>query len=150
MTNLKNYTSTVPASRSIDKIEKCLVDHGAKQIAKAYDDGIVIGIKFVMAIDGRDTVFSLPAKVENCKQVFISQRVNMISNAGMEKISKQAERTAWRIILDWIEIQMAMIDLAQIEMAEVFLAYVFNPQTNQTFFEMMKEDEFKALPGGAG
>lgn len=148
MKNLKNYTSTVPASRSIMNIEKCLVDHGAKQIARTYEGGVVTGIKFVMDLDGRDVVFSLPAKVDNCKQVFISQRVNEISDAGMKRILEQAERTAWRIIRDWIEIQMAMIDLEQIEMAEVFLAYVFNPQTNQTFFEMMKEDKFKALPGG--
>ncbi len=147
---LKNYTSSVAANISIMKIEKCLINHGAKQIAKDYHDNITVGIKFVMNIEGRDTIFSLPARIDRCKQVFIEQRVNRISNEAMKKITAQAERTAWKIVLDWVEAQMAMIDLAQIEMLEVFLPYVYVAESDQTFFEVLKEKKFKALLPAAG
>lgn len=142
---LKNYTSTVPASRSITSIEKCLVSHGAKHIAKTYTDGATSGIKFVMEVGGKDTIFSLPAKIKNCQNILEENTTSRTRPETMAKIPAQAERTAWKIVLDWIKIQMAMIDLAQIEMLEVFLPYAYNAQTDQTFFEQIKQNDYKAL-----
>jgi len=131
-------------------IEKCLITHGATDIAKTYEDGKTKGIKFAMLVNGKSMVFSLPARIENCERVLEGMTTSRTRSETLAKIPAQAERTAWKIVLDWIEAQMAMVDLAQIEMAEVFLAYVFNPETNQTYFEMIKEGGFKKLlPGGS-
>lgn len=49
---LKNYTSSVSASRSISQIEAKLAAKGATHIIKEYDDGRVVSIAFTLMIDG--------------------------------------------------------------------------------------------------
>ena len=66
----------------------------------------------------------------------------------IKKIPAQAERTAWKILSDWVEAQMAMIELAQVEFTEVFMPYLYNHQKQETYFEMIKARGFKALPAG--
>jgi hypothetical protein len=42
---------------------------------------------------------------------------------------------AWRIIKDWTEAQLALVQAGVAELAEVFLPYATHPQTGQTFYE---------------
>lgn len=145
---LKNYTSSVPASRSQAFIERKLVQHGARAIQKTYGpDGRVDAMCFSIPIEGRDVFFRLPARVSNCEEVL---RANLSSRARPETVKNipdQAERTAWKIVSDWVEAQMAMIELAQIEVMEVFMSYIFDGE--QTYFEALKKKGYKGLlPGG--
>jgi len=51
--NLKNYTTEVPASRSIEAIEKLLVYFGSTNIMKVYGPaGKVSAISFIVEMDG--------------------------------------------------------------------------------------------------
>lgn len=147
---LKNYTSSVSAARSISYIELNLAKNGARQILKEYDSSKrVSGISFNIPIDGKDMFFKLPAKVAECEKVL---KANLSSRARPEthkKIVQQAERTAWKILSDWVEAQMAMIELAQVEVMEIFLPYVYDPIRKQTYFERIKDNGYKALlPAG--
>jgi len=63
----------------------------------------------------------------------------------LARIKEQAERTAWKIVADWVDAQMAMIELSQVELMEVFLPYLFNRQTRQTYFESIKARGFQNL-----
>ena len=60
---------------------------------------------------------------------------------------EQAERVAWRILKDWVEAQMALIDIEMARFEEVFLPYI---QTNngQTVYARLEEKQF--LLGGEG
>lgn len=147
---LQNYTSSISAARSISYIESKLAQNGARQILKEYDDsGRVMGISFNIPIDGHDMFFKLPAKVAECEKVL---RENLSSRARPEthkKIGPQAERTAWKILSDWVEAQMTMLELSQIEFMQVFLSYVYDPVKKQTYFERIKARGYKALlPAG--
>ncbi|MES2004322.1 MAG: hypothetical protein V4450_07360 [Bacteroidota bacterium] len=144
--NLKNYTSTVPASTSMARIEKALVSGGATDISKKYNEGVCTGITFRMLIANRTPMFfQLPAKIEPCFNV-LWKEVKRPQADTRKKIMEQAERTAWKIIADWVQIQLSMIMLEQAEPLQVFLPYVYNPAKEQTFYEQLKESSFKALP----
>lgn len=148
---LKNYTSTVPASRSVAYIESKLVANGAQKILKQYSPaGSLTGICFTLPVEGNDILFSLPARIENCERVLEARLSSRAQPATRKKVPEQAERTAWKILSDWVEAQMAMIELAQVEPMEVFLPYVYDPIKEQTFFETVKEKKFKMLPGPQG
>ncbi len=129
-------------------IESKLVQHGARAILKTYDDdGRMVGMCFSLKVNSSEVRFKLPSRVANCEKVL---RANLSSKARPETIKKipaQAERTAWKILSDWVEAQMAMIELAQIEVMEVFMPYIFNGK--QTYFELVKERKYKALLPGA-
>jgi hypothetical protein len=139
--NLKNYTSEVPASTSLAKIEKYLVEAGASDISKSYDDKKVCSsIRFRIVVNQVPVFFQLSANIEACYKV-LKQKVKRPTATNYDKIKEQAERTAWKIISDWVEVQLSMIQLEQAKLLQVFLPYVFNPDTNQTFYDWVQENK---------
>jgi hypothetical protein len=143
---LKNYTSSVSAHKSIQFIERQLAAHGATSVMKRYGpEGRIEAIMFVIPIDGKEMVFKVPSRIKACEKVLESMLSPRARPETVKKIPAQAERTAWKINSDWIEAQMAMIDLAQVELIEVFLPYAYDPATQRTFFEQLKERKYKGL-----
>jgi len=121
-----------------------LVKHGAKNILKLYDQQKLTGIAFIISIDGRDIPFRLPARVDRVEQR-LRKSIKRPRSGTMNKISDQATRTAWRLLSDWVEVQISLIELDQAELIEVFLPYMYDPSKEQTFFEKIKKDGFKLL-----
>jgi hypothetical protein len=44
--------------------------------------------------------------------------------------TEQAHRIMWRIILDWIDAQMTMVEVGQRKLVEVFFADILDMKTN--------------------
>lgn len=135
---IKNYTSKVPAVRSISHIEEKLVAHGAQSIVKQYKEGKVAAVSFFLDIDGRLIPFRLPVKTDAVLKILKEE-------IRHPKIEDQAERTAWKIISDWVDIQMALIDLKQAEMAEIFMPYMWSEKLGQSYYRIASERGFGLL-----
>ena len=142
--NLKNYTSEVPAVTSMGKIEIALVQAGATDISKKYENQVCIAVRFRMNINNIPMFFELPARVENCYNVLFAE-VKRPNSDTKERVRKQAERTAWKIVSDWVLIQLSMIMLEQAEPMQVFLPFVWDPVKEETYFERLKAGGYKAL-----
>lgn len=142
--NLKNYTSDVPAYRSMGKIEQSLVAAGATNISKKYDGGVCTAITFRMMVMNMPMFFQLPAKVEACFDVMWKE-VKRPRSDTKQKTREQAEKTAWKIVCDWVDVQLSMIQLEQAEAMEVFLPYAYDPAKDETFFQKLKGNNFKQL-----
>jgi hypothetical protein len=141
---IKNYTSQVAVSRSVTHIQDRLVACGAKSIVTEYKDKTLSSLAFTIQVDGREIPFRLPSRVDRVEKRL--QALTRRPRTGtLEKIQQQAARTAWRILSDWVDIQMSLIELDQAEFMEIFLPYVFDPASNQTFFEKAKGAGFKML-----
>ena len=146
---IKNYTSEVPASRSVSHIEQCLVDVGATGIAKTYQAGRLTGITFQIPQNGISLVFKLPANIEDvAAQLKADVKKPRVGTMG--RLEEQAERTAWKLLLDWVEVQASMILIGRRQAIEVFLPYVYDPARDQTFFERLQESKFKMLEHKGG
>ena len=142
---IKNYTSSVPAIRSISYIEHQLVVHGARDIMKQYGSkGELSELCFTIETNGKRIAFALPARVERVEKILMAQ-VKKPRPDTKKRVKEQAERTAWKIISDWVVIQMSLIELGQAEFLEIFLSYVYDPAKRQTYFERMKENKFRQL-----
>lgn len=143
--NLKNYTSSVPASTSQAKIEKCLVAAGATDVSKKYSqERICIAIHFRLLVNDKPVFFQLPARVQQCFKVLWAE-IKQPQAGTKERVLKQAEMTAWKIISDWVEVQLSMILLEQAEVLQIFLPYVYDSVNEKTFYEHVKEGSFKLL-----
>lgn len=146
---IKNYTSTVSAMKSINKIESILVRNGATDIAKQYDDQRRLScIMFRIVRDGTVFPVKLPARVDAVARV-LSAAVKRPRKETMDRIRDQAEKTAWKIVSDWVEIQFSMIELEQADLLEVFLPYLYNASSGSTFFEVVRDGGFKLLGDGS-
>lgn len=149
MPNLKNYTSEVPAITSMGRIEKALVEAGASDISKKYADGVCSAVTFRIPVNNIPMFFLLPARADACfKILWGSMNAQGQRQANKRKWQEQAERTAWKIIADWVDIQLSMIQLEQAELMQVFLPYAYDPASDQTFYEKLKTSNFKMLTNG--
>ena len=137
---LNNYTSGMPINRIFNGIQKMLVSHGANQISFSYsDNGLAIGIMFVVKTTKGMLPIKLPVKIEKIRAVFEKDGVRI-------KDDMQPYRTGWKNIHDWIKAQMAMLDTEMVKMEEIFLPYMTNNQ-GSTYFEILESRGFM-LPSG--
>ena len=60
---------------------------------------------------------------------------------------EQAKRVAWRILKDWLEAQMAILDAEMVRMEEIFLPYMTD-NNGQTMFQRLQERGFLQLAAG--
>jgi hypothetical protein len=158
---LKNYTSNVPVSDTIYRIEQVLLRCGVTAIAKEYSpvvSGKITALVFTVDFgDGAGRVnIRLPADEKAAVDALFKDYAGNDSisangqtvNSSYKKKSRrdfiqQGERTAWKIMQDWVEVQMSMIQMKQAELREVFLAYVWDGR--RTYFQALKEHGFKGL-----
>lgn len=150
---IKNYTSDKPIDRIFAELQQTLGTHGAKQISFDYgDDGKVHGIHFVIKVKDRFIPIKLPARVEQAQAVLKKQwdEGNISHHRGKKNTYgfEQAYRVAWRNILDWVQAQMALLEIGMAKMEEIFLPYMLDRQ-GVTFFERMEQRQF-LLEGGKG
>ena len=144
---LKNYTSGVPIDRTVSKIEAALVRGGATNIMKDYKDNILDAICFavIMPESGQRIAVRLPANASAVYET-MRKRVKRMRRGTEDKLKEQASRTAWKLMQDWIEVQLSLIEMSQVEFLQVFLPYVWNGKT--TVYNLLKEQGFKLLTEG--
>jgi len=136
-------TTGISVQRTMGEIQQCLAAAGATDILIQYQNGQPIGLKFLLLIGELKAPFVLPARVDLLYAKLHQPRKRRVRNA--EAIDRaQAEKTAWRLILRWLQAQLAMIDTGMVQPVEVFLPYA--DMGGQTLFQRMDETGFKQLP----
>jgi len=146
--NLKNYTSTVPVNLTVARIEQLLAEAGATGINKDYAAGALTALAFrIPTPTGKTLTIRLPA---NTPAVYETMRKAILRpRRGTEdKVRQQAERTAWKLMQDWIQVQISLIQMQQADVLQVFLPYVWNGE--QTFYQVLKTSGFKQLAAPSG
>lgn len=137
---LLNYTTKVDVYTTLAAIQGQLVKHGAKKIMQDYDDeGRIAALSFLVDTPTGPRGIRLPANVDAVHAVLLRQKVKCDR--------EQAQRVAWRIVKDWVEAQMAILESEMVQMDEIFLPYMIN-RTGQTIFEAYRNNQL-ALEGGA-
>lgn len=145
--NIKNYTSSVPVIRSLNHIEDKLIEAGATHIAKSYKDNKPEGIIFQIIQNNIPITFRLPAKIDLVKEHFIKRNgKRRLTTGQIEQIKMQAERTAWKLLSDLVDIRISYVQIQSAEFVEMFLPDAFDGRT--TFYERLKDGGFKQLTNG--
>ncbi len=144
---MKNYTSSVPVERTIMRIESTLVRAGASNIHKDYEDGILQAICFSIDHAGMENKLSVRLPADSVAVYeYMKSKVKRPHGGTMERIREQASRTAWKIIQDWVEVQISLIEMRQAEFLQAFLPYIWNGK--ETFYNRLKDGQFKMLTNG--
>jgi len=150
--NLKNYTTEVPADRSISYIEKLLVEFGALNIMKEYQPlpplpgSYCSSISFIVEMDGYKLPVKLPANVLKVMEWLKKKK----PSASPKNLAEQSLRIAWKQQYEILHLQLGQIEMNQIEKLEVFLSYLYDIDKNKTYYEKIKSGGFKALMPSVG
>lgn len=130
---LLNYTTKVNVFATLGEIQAQLVKHGARKIMQDYDgDGHITALTFSINTPAGTRGVRLPANVDAVHKVLTKQKVKCDR--------EQAERVAWRIVKDWVEAQMAILESEMVQMDEIFLPYMVNDK-GQTFFAAYRSNQ---------
>lgn len=136
-----NYTTSIDSEKTIAEITKILVKSGANKIVADYKDGIPTGVTFCLMVDGRMVGFCLPANYEGV--LMAMKKDNKVPQRACTK--EQALRVSWRIVKDWVEAQMAIVEAKLADVAEVFLPYAITKSGNTLYQEIKSGEGMKLL-----
>ena len=133
-----NYTTTVAVEKTVGEIQAVLVKHKARSIMIDYDErGTPIALFFLIPTAHGDRGFRLPANLPATHRVLLRQY-----NSGKIQrrftTEEQAARVAWRILKDWLEAQLAIIETEMVTLEQVLLPYMTNDE-GRTLYELMQE-----------
>lgn len=142
---LLNYTTEIEAAKTLGEITGLLVAAKAQAIMTEFDGAgnpTVVSFK-VMGRFGAMS-FRLP-----CNHVAAGNVLNKQARAG--KIPKrylndvtQARRVGWRIVRQWLEAQLALVELEMVPIEQIFLSYM-QTDDGRTVYERLEEKRFGGL-----
>ncbi|MBX4215577.1 hypothetical protein KW797_01365 [Candidatus Parcubacteria bacterium] len=138
-----NYTTGIEAEKSIAEIQKILSTHGATSILADYENGNVTALSFRINVNGNLIAFKLPSDWRPVLEVLKLQKQK--NNSRIKATEDQARRVAWRIIKDWVEAQMAIVELQMVHLDQVFLPYAI-VKNGQTLYEFAKQSNLLSAP----
>ncbi len=146
---LMNYTTTIEAIKTVGEIQGILAGHGAKSIKTDYSaDGQVEALSFLVLTLHGEVGIRLPVDPDAVLRVLTKQ--NRLGRVPKRYLNHaQAVRIAWRIVKDWIEAQMAILETEMVKMEQIFLPYVIT-QGGRTLYEAMSDRHFQLGPGEGG
>lgn len=136
-----NYSTTIDALKTVGEVEYILIKHGAKSILKDISpEGSIDSLSFQVDTHYGIMPIKLPVNIEPVLKVLINEKKK--KNSKVKATKDQAERVAWRILKDWVEAQMALIEIEMVRMEQVFLPYAILGNSGKTVFENLESRQF--------
>lgn len=145
---LLNYTTKVPADRSIAEISAMLAKAGAKKIMHDYDDnGYITALSFALELDGQLVGYRLPTDWRPIKTIVAEIRRGNTRLSKDVLTDQHAINVAWRITKDWVEAQLAILETKMVTTPQLFLPYAVT-NNGETLYERVAQNPQMLLGGG--
>lgn len=157
---LLNYTTEVPATKSIAEITRILQEGGASHIMlENGPDREIVAVSFMMETTFGPLPFTIPANVGAViatinAQIREEDKLVQSRRNHRRKIPRnlfgdkaQAERIAWRIAKDWLEAQLAISAIGSAKLEQIMLP--FATINGKSFYQRLVERGTLALPSGS-
>jgi hypothetical protein len=142
---LLNYTTSISGEKTVSEIQAKLAQAGARQVLHEYDPlGNVSALSFRIQTQFGEIAFQLPANISAVEATLKKQARSGKIPRRFENDPAQAARVAWRILKDWVEAQLALIETGMVTVEQVFLPYAQNA-IGQTVYESLLEKRFTGL-----
>ena len=141
MSPLLDYTTSVPVAKTVAQIQAKLVKNGARAVMIEYSDrGWVTALAFKVNTPNGELPIRLPIDAASTLKVLQKQHYKGEIPARFAD-EEHAYRVAWRIIKDWVEAQMSLLETEMVRMEQIFLPYVII-RSGQTVYQVMSEKHF--------
>ena len=136
--NLKNYTTSISAEKSIQEIEKMLLDFGAVDFMKSAKNGYYISLSFLIEDGDKKLPFKMPVNIKAISDYLFTQK----TRTSERDIYEKAYRIGWRILKDWIHAQLSIIASGMVTIDEILMPYRLI-DNNITLAEAYKSEKYK-------
>lgn len=136
---LLNYTTKISAFKTLSEIQETLAKRKAKEILTEYENGQPIALMFRIDVRNMPLRYMLPCRWQAVQKILKEQ-----VKESRFKTSEHALNVGWRVIKDWMEAQLALIDTGMVEIDEVFLPYQL-VENKVTVYERLKETKLLGM-----
>lgn len=143
---LLNYTTKISVVTSVGEIMAMLVASKAQAVTQHSDGaGNVTALEFSIVTTHGQMGFRIPANpapvVATLKRQALARKIpkRFVNDVA------QARRVSWRIVRQWVEAQLAIIELDMVKFEQVFLPYAIDPRSGETIYEMLCAKKFQHL-----
>lgn len=144
---LLNYTTSIDPERTVGEITGLLVRGGAQRVSLDYREGQVSAISFVMPNAFGDRPFRVPARIEAIQATLARQhRAGKVERRHTTR--EQAARVGWRIVKDWLEAQLALVESGMASLDEVMLPYLLPDRSGKTMYELTRDSQLALEASG--
>ncbi|MDZ7658059.1 hypothetical protein [Fodinibius sp.] len=133
MAGIKNKSSKDSPAKTLGNIQEVLAEHGAQKIQMEYENRKPVALSFSMWVGGQELFFRLTVDVDGMLQAMKDDP----NTQGTYCNREQAERTAWKNRLDWLQTTLAQIKSNQARMEELLLGFAITDD-GQTVYERLK------------
>ena len=139
-----NYTTKIESEKTGMEIQKILRNAKAQAILFEYDDdNVMSAMSFRINTVQGVVSFRLPANING---VYEKLKADGAVPRKL-KTKEQAARVSWRILKNWVESQLAIVDVELAQLVEVFLPYA-QDSSGKTLFEAFEEKGINLLTHG--
>lgn len=104
--------------------------------------GNVSALSFRLTTRGVVLSIRLPVDVGAVQRVMKADKNIPFRYSGN---AAHVRNVAWRVLKDWIEAQLALIQTAQATPEQIFLPFALMGDTGKTFYQMMEDSKFNYL-----
>lgn len=149
MSGLLNYTTTIPAAKTINEMQTLLAKAGADSIAVHYTEGSASGLTFSLRTKYGPQLFTLPVDAPAVQKVLAKQKPSGRISLAKFRSPEHAERVAWRISKTWLEAQLALVSVQMATIDQVMLPYM-HVGPDKTFYAayLDRQDVLEITDGG--
>ena len=153
MTEILNYTTTIAAEKTLGEIHNMLVQAGARQVSVDYDAlRQPTAVSFVIVLPFGEASYWLPAN-RDAVLALLERQCNQGQVRRALVTPGQASRVGWRIIKDWLEAQLAIIEAGLVTLEQVMLPYAIVDQAEGrkwTFYDAWRQHQGRLAKEGPG
>lgn len=144
-----NYTTQIEVAKTVGEVHGILAGAGADAIMVQYTDREPTGVAFTMKVAEGTRQFVLPVNVDAMHRLLVKQdragKLKSLSQA-VRTSKAQAARVAWRVVKDWIEAQVAIIETEMVGFDQVMLPYMATGKDRTVYDDY--RDQMSLTTGG--
>ncbi len=155
------HTSKVSPARTAGEITALLIRLGATDIRQRIEHGEIAGVDFIVSVRAggseQELSYRMPIRWRGIYDQMLaewegqSRRRKLGQREVTDKLNNmiaQAKRSAWRIALEWLRVQMAFVETGGRNAVEVFMADMIVPGKDVTVGELVVTNGVRALLPG--
>lgn len=146
-----NYTTKIDAWQTISEIQQMLSKHGATHFSIKNESSRPVAVSFTIDFNGQPLNFLLPCKFENVWTILKKDpsAVKVLKKA-MKFNEEQSFKVSWRIVKDWIEAQLALVEVEMVKVEEVFMPYLIINSSGETLAQkVLQGNGMRLLTNGS-
>lgn len=147
-----NYSTTIPAVKTVAECQQLLAEAGAESVAVHYENREPAGLSFRLDTPHGPRAFTLPVDVDGVQRVIakmLEDNPPHVSRAQIAKWStrKHAGDVAWRVARDWLEAVLALISAGMASVQEIMLPFL-HVDGDRTLWQAYRDREQAAIEAG--